>query len=259
MIRTSILILFTFSLPVSSFSQRVVRKGVTPVNKPQPEKKSEKISPDQFRGKWQEVKRMAGKQNIGFTDTLYLNFFKRDSVITRNGGMEMSQKGLVQVDGNRVFFAGDDYGIVKFQKHLVLDDGEYIRTLESREAFYADSLGLIKVPKENIKDPVAINANLLKGKWFVYRTQSVPGESVPDSILIRNIEFKETGGKMVTGSMSVQKKGSMETVPFEALINEKEMHIKTTVSNWNLRFYKISEKEIIFGNMGGIVYFAKQF
>ncbi|RZK39262.1 MAG: hypothetical protein EOO61_07300 [Hymenobacter sp.] len=130
--------------------------------------------------------------------------------------------------------------------------------MESREAFYSDSLGLIKVPKENISNPVVIDAKLLKGKWHVYRTQSVPGESVPDSILIRNIDFKEENNK-ITGTMGVQKGGSMETVPFDAMISEKEMHLKTSIADWSLRFYKISSKEIIFGNMGGIVYFAKQF
>lgn len=238
------------------FAQKVVRKGVTPVTVVKTPKKQVKYSPELFRGKWQEVKRVAGKSSVDFEDTLYLNFFKRDSVITRNAGMQMSQKGLVQVDGNHAFFAGDDYTILLFQKSLVLDDGVYIRTLESREAFYADSLGLIKIPVENIKEPIVIDGKLLKGKWHVYRTQSAPGESVPDSTLIRNIEFKEGGG---TGTIGVQKKGTMETLTFVAIVDGTQMTLKTPGDVWNLRFYKISPKEIIFGNMGGIVYFAKQF
>ncbi len=256
MIRYFVSVFFIISVPAIGCAQRVVRKGVTPVNKPQTAKKAEKYSPDLFRGKWQEVKRVAGKSAVDFEDTLYLNFFKRDSVITRHAGMQMSQKGLVQVDGSQAFFAGDDYTILRFQKNLVLDDGVYIRTLESREAFYADSLGLIKVPRENIKDPVVIDLKLLPGKWHVYRTQSTPGESVPDSVLIRSIEFKE-GGK--TGTMGVQKKGLMESVSFDAEVDGTQMSLKTSAGMWHFRFYKISSKEIIFGNMGGIVYFAKQF
>ncbi|MGZ5221537.1 MAG: hypothetical protein ACXWC7_15720 [Chitinophagaceae bacterium] len=172
----------------------------------------------------------------------------------------MSQKGIVQVEGNQVFFAGDDYTIVRFQKHLVLDDGTAIRILESREAFHSDSLGLIKIPVENIKDPLTIIPKKLVGKWHVYRTQSTPGESVPDSALIRNIEFKEAAeGKNSSGTIGVQKKGTMESFPFEAIINGKEMEIKTAGQIWNLRVYKATSKELIFGNMGGLVYFAKQF
>lgn len=253
----SLLFALLISIPSMSFAQRVVRKGVTPVNRPAPAKKAEKFTADLFRGKWQEVRRtVAGKKPVDFTDTLFLNFFKRDSVISRNGAMEMSQKGLVQVEGNQAFFAGDDYTIIRFQKHLVLDDGVYIRTLESRDAFYTDSLGLTKIPAENIKEPVIIEARLLPGKWHVYRTQSTPGESVPDSTLIRNIEFKEDGK---TGSLGVQRRSNMETISFDATIDGTLMQLKTPAGIWNLRFYKISPKEIIFGNMGGIVYFAKQF
>ena len=260
MSRCIAILFLIFSVPALSFGQRVVRKGVTS-NKKTQTSKAEKYSPELFRGKWQEVKRVgADKRSMDFTDTLFLNFFKRDSVITRNGGMEMSQKGLVQVEGNQAFFAGDDYTIVRFQNNLILDDGVSIRTLEKREAFYSDSLGLVKIPVDNIKDPITIVAKNLVGKWHVYRTQSIPGESVPDSTLVRNIEFKEAGnGKDPVGIIGVQKKGAMETLPFEAIIRDKEMEIRTKSEVWNLRVYKLTSKEFVFGNMGGLVYFAKQF
>jgi hypothetical protein len=213
----------------------------------------------QLTGKWQEVKRtpLNSSVSIPYADSLQLNFYKRDSVIVRDG-VSMSQKGNASVNGTGLQVAGDAYTIVSLSKNtLLINDGEYNRVLTRRKTFYHETLGKIVVQKEDISDPVSIDKSKLDGKWHVYRTQAVPG-GAEDSAIIKQINFRDTGSETISGEIIFTKAGVTETQPFTATLDKTSIVISSTGLLWNLLTYKANGKEFIFGHQGGLVYFAKK-
>lgn len=256
-----ILVCFLFALPVIT-AQKIVVKGVTPrgkVVKKTPVQPTYNIL--QLTGKWQETRRKVITSNtkVGFTDTLQLNFNKRDSVIVRDG-ISMSQKGYASVDGNKLQVAGDAYIIISLTKNiLVINDGEYIREFHKRKIYYHETLGKIIIPKENLSDPVIVDLKKVMGKWVVYRTQATPGV-VDDSAIIKNLNFSTVNeDNSVTGEITFTKANITESHPIKAIFEKGTMLIKTLNHSWILNTYKASDNELVFGQQGGMVYFAKQF
>lgn len=237
----------------------VVRKGTV---RPKTAAAAVPYSVGQLTGKWQETKRTAvssGKR-LSFTDTLQLDFNKRDSVITRNGD-GMSRKGFAAVkEFNTLEAAGDTYSIVSLNKNtVVINDGEFIRQLQKKKLFYHETLGRTVIPKENLSDPEPVNVKKIIGKWDVYRTQATPGAAETDSALIKHLSFSQVNEDgSVSGEINFSKSNLTQTLPFNALFNKGTLQITTADHTWDLITYKADGKEFVFGHHGGLVYFAKQ-
>lgn len=243
----------------NSYAQKVVVKGRTPVVQ-----KSRAIQPaysmEQLVGKWQEVKRRnLNGDPVDFTDSLQLNFSKRDSVIIRDG-ITLSHKGSASIsDPNNLNVAGDNYSINSLSKNrLVINDGEYLRELVKRKNFYYEHMGKIILPAENISQPISVDGKRLLGKWYVYRTQASPGET-QDSAVIKTINvLKLQSSILSTGEITFTKNAVTKILPFEATVEKGLMTLVTSDHTWHLHTYKADGKEFIFGNQGGLVYFSKK-
>lgn len=240
-------------------AQRVVVKGRSATS----QKRSAVLptySMEQLTGKWQEVRRRnLNGGPVDFTDSLQLNFNKRDSVIVRDG-ISFSHKGYAFIDNrNKLGVAGDNYSINSLSKNnLIINDGQYLREFTRRKNFYHESLGKIVVPAENISQPVSVEGKKLLGKWYVYRTQASPGES-QDSALIKIINMVQSkSNTTATGEITFTKNAVTKTLPFEGSMDKGVITLVTSEQTWNLNTYKADGKEFIFGNQGGLVYFSKK-
>ncbi|MEO5984132.1 MAG: hypothetical protein ABIP80_01425, partial [Ferruginibacter sp.] len=231
MFKMSVILLFL--IPPELMAQVVV-KGRKPA-RTQQVYMAPIYSLSQLTGKWQEIKRtpLNTSVSIPYADSLQLNFYKRDSVIVRDG-VSMSQKGNTSISGKALQVAGDTYTIVSLSKNtLIINDGEYYRLLNRRKTFYHETLGKIIVQKENISDPVVIEKSNLEGKWHVYRTQAMPG-AAEDSAIIKQINFKDTGSKSVSGEIVFTKAGITQTQPFTGILDKTSLVISSTGLLWNL-------------------------
>ncbi|MEO6584131.1 MAG: hypothetical protein ABIO05_07390 [Ferruginibacter sp.] len=209
-------------------------------------------------GKWQEIKRTSlSGSRFKFGDSLQLNFNKRDSVIVRDG-ITMSQQGGASVMQDKLSLAGDMYDILSLNNDkLVINDGTYIRVLQRKKSFYYESLGKIIISRDNLSIPVIPETKKLQGKWYVYRTQATPGAAA-DSAIIKNIVFNKNKTSL-SGQVTFNKDGLPQAQPFSATINKSQLLISTTMHIWDVQIFKADGKELVFGNEGGLVYFAKQF
>ena len=251
-----------FSSLITASAQTTIETTVTPkgaVSKAEVAVRSYDIR--QLTGKWQEIRRkpVSTSTKVSFTDTLQLNFNKRDSVIVRDGS-SMSQKGYAEIEGtNNLEVAGDVYTIVSLKGNkLVVNDGEFIRELHKKKRFYHETLGTIIIPKEDLSDPEVVNIKKVIGKWDVYRTQAVPGVA-EDSAIIKHVSFTniETDGS-VTGEVAYVKSGITEKFPVKGIFKKGTLRLTAPSYSWDLHTYKADGKEFVFGHQGGLVYFAKQ-
>lgn len=256
--------IFGFILALLIFTTANAQKLIVKGRNPTPQKRGvtpSHYSIEQLTGKWQEVKRsnISDGSRADFTDSLQLNFSKRDSVIVRDG-ISFSHKGHASVDNtNKLVVAGDSYAIRSLSKNtLIINDGDYIRAFSKRKNFHHENMGKIIIPKENISDPISVDGKKLIGKWYVYRTQASPGES-QDSAIIKNIKLIQTANNTsATGEITFTKNAITQIVPLEATVEKGMIRLVTKDQIWNLQTYKADGKEFIFGNPGGLVYFSKK-
>jgi hypothetical protein len=240
-------------------AQKVVRKGVKPV-KTRSSPKTVFYTIEQFTGKWQEIRRKNTDSNepVSFTDTLMLNFNKRDSVYVYDG-ISMSQRGLASIDGPAsLSLAGDTYSIVSMNKTtLTLNDGEYIRSFKKTPRFYHETFGNLKADAESFEKPKAIDPDKLHGRWDVYRRQANPGTT--ESLLIKSITFNRSVKDSVSGSISIYSSGNTQTENFTGYISGTSMYINAPGINGTWATYKADGKEFVFGKDKEIIYYAKKF
>lgn len=250
------LILFAV-IPSHSYSQRVVRKGVTPVRVQKP-MKNISYNLGQFTGKWQEYSRRSVSNNgaMDFKDTVMLNFNKRDSVYVYDG-ITMSQRGVVSIEAPAsLTVAGDVYSIVSMSKSaMVLNDGEYLREFRKTKSFYHETLGKLKANIESHEKPLAISAAKLTGRWDIYRRQAKPGTA--DSILVKSITFTSTADSLA-GTISYYSTGTTSTEKFSGSISGTTLTVHTAKKHWTWDTFKADREEFVFGLDKEIIYYAKK-
>ena len=196
------IIFFLISLMYQStlIAQKVVRKGVRPV-RIKPAAATPAYSINQLTGKWQEHSRKmeSSKEQVSFTDSLMLDFYKRNAVLVKDG-ISISQKGMAFIDGTAtLLLAGDQYTIMMLDKNsLVINDGEFIRSLKKTKKFHSETLGFLKSDMESFEKPVAVNSNNLMGRWNIYRRQANPG--LKDSVLIKSMTFTAAAKDALAGT-----------------------------------------------------------
>ena len=243
-------------------AQQVVRKGV----KPTPIATTV-VAPnfelEQLTGKWQEWKRISllDKKAISFTDSLMLNFNKRDAVEVRDG-VSMALVGEAAIEKpNRLLLAGDNYTIISIgNNQLVINDGEYARYLKKKKSFYYETLGNIQVHSDDFTEAVKPNMALITGEWDIYRRQAAPGFINNESdLLVKKITIQtpgETG--MASGEISLYTKNGTEKMPCTISFQGTAMQVKTGTITLDYNIYKTSADEFIFGRKGGLMYYARK-
>lgn len=243
-------------------AQKVKRKGVTP-------KEITKKAPvalftiRQLNGKWQEVKRFPAnsKEAVAFSDTLLLQFKDGNVEIKDATSMRMSMKGEAQIDApNILTVAGDEYSIQSLDKSkLVIKDGEFTRELQSKESFYYETVGKLKVEKDSFTRPVVINIHDIKGRWLIYSRQAVPGTVTDQTALIKSVNILTVADDGTgTGEVVFYTKDVSQSQACTFSVKDGNFQIICEKYTWNYYSYKADGNEFVFGEIGKLIYYAKQ-
>lgn len=208
---------------------------------------------DTFRGKWQERSRSIKNKSIKFDDTLQLDFYKRDTVVLRNGS-GVSYRGGVLFVKDTLYASSVPFKVLQVSGYrLLLQDSLGMRTLVKVKRFHHDNLGLRAVATDDLSEPRNVGLNQLRGKWEVYRTEAAPGVA-EDSLIIRGMEISSGG----IAKMEFQNKKISFTSPATIQKSRVEYKLRLEDHIWPFHIYKLNRQEMVFGNHGGIVYFAKR-
>ena len=261
-----LLLVFT-SLTAESFSQRVKRKGVDPIDISKTKGKKYKgttFSIDMFAGKWQEVSRVnRGKEPADITDTLYFNFVSRNEVYSWQGN-QPKLKGAASVEspGNILLIVGDTYTIISTSKQEIVlyDQDKYYHTFEKKEVFYYETLGKLKVSQEVFNKPVKFSLKDIQGKWNVYRKQADPGAINPPTNIISKITIGEEGAEGTTkGEITFYVSEETKVLPCSISIKQTSIEVTAEGNTWELSVYKADGKEFVFGDASVLLYYSKPY
>jgi hypothetical protein len=256
----SIVIVTGLSFSAIAQKIKVKRKGVTPMDVT---KKGSTPTPasmynlGQFTGKWQEVARTdKSNTSTAFKDTLFYNFKGNGEVFSRDG-VNMSLMGEAAIEPGNVLLAAADVFTIKSVKsnQVVLDDGEYLHTLNKMKTFWYETLPTKTVVTEKFITPVTANASALSGKWKVYRREAKPGSS--DKVLIRILNIQDIKNEnSATGELMFYKTEKLETLPATFMLDGERLRISTDKNTWNMIVYKADGKDLVFGD-GSLMYYCK--
>lgn len=243
-------------------AQRVKRKGVQPVQTGSKGNKS--LSPytlDQLQGKWQEVSRYASNsvKAVDFPDSLLLKFENNKVELKDVISMNMSLKGVAQIEGDILTVAGDTYTILSLDKNmLVLDDGEFTKKLQHKEQFYYETLGKISVTSDSMNTPITIDPKNVEGKWMVYRRQALAGSVMEDAVVIKSLDiFPGNTIGSATGQVVCYKTDVSESFPCRIIFGKGNIQVITDKYTWDFTTYKADGNEFVFGEAGRLLYYAK--
>lgn len=267
MLKKNLLITFIVLLALNPlFSQRVKRKGVTPIdvskNKRLGEPETPVFTSSQFVGKWQEIVRSyKGKASMRYSDTIYLNFISNTKVTTKRG-MESSMEGEVAIDnpGNILLAAADVYTIVSVNNDTALldDQEDYVHTFIKVPQFNFENFGKNVVKQDEYTTPITATLSQLLGKWSVYKKTAKPGVINPPTNIISYIKISQkTGENSATGEVSFYQTDQTKNLPCTIKISGTNMNITAGNNTWNLLVYKTDAKEFVFGDANVLLYFAK--
>jgi hypothetical protein len=253
-----------FITTANAQTRRVKRQGVTPIQTgaSNQSKITYTYKADQFKGKWQEVKRFyKNQQPASIVDTVFL-FFKGDNKAETRDGTKTFMKGdvMIETPGNILVVAADVYTIISVSKDtIVLDDQEeFVHTLVKVEKFWHETVGKVAIVSDAFDNPVNPSIQNLMGNWGVYRRQSKPGALDAGTLLIKHLKIKEAkGANTATGEITVYTNQQSEQLSCTVTINGTNMLIKTEKQSWIFPVYKADGKELVFGDKSKLIYFAK--
>ena len=252
------LFIFIFIISVS-FSQRVTRNGVRPVDvsKNGGKREAYNYKIEQFYGRWQEIERVdATKTPLSFSDTTYLDITDSARAFIKQGASaKMIGEVFLDHPGNILMAVSTYYKIIKAdQEQMILseDDG-VLHSFKKVDFFWKDRAQL------DLTEPILINPAGLVGKWFVYKKQSAVNSSGFSGIIINKLEVIDPAGKVqFSGNISFLEKGNTKQLSFLGMPGNKALLISAEKYKWSLTFYKVDQKEIIFSDESGVKYFAKK-
>lgn len=258
------LILLILLIPVTiltATAQEVKRKGVT-VSQVKKKESVARYSLSQLGGRWQEIKRIpaGSKEPTDFSDSLLMKFDNDKVEVKYATSMTMAMNGTAQIDApNSLAAAGDIYSIRALDKsQLVIDDGEFTRTMQKKDQFYYETARKIKEEKDSLPKPVNIDINNLKGKWLVYARKAEPGATNAQTVLIKSLDItsvSEDGiafGQVVFYTTDISKSSPCQVVTKDGLVK-----IITEKDTWSFYAYKADGKEFVFGDTAKLVYYSK--
>jgi len=255
-----IILLIVSSTQLTS-AQRVVRKGVKPVSSGNSAPQA-RYNISQLNGKWQEFKRSSrdGSANIEFTDTLQVHLRGVNAELREGNTMNMNMKGQARITAPNILeIAGDTYSIISLtSSELVIDDGEFRRSLKKIRTFHYETLGKQAIKQEEFSTPLVSDLSHFKGKWQVYRTSALPGYVNSNTNLIKSIEIKSDSiGRYAVGNISYHNNDVLQTRPVKISFEGNILKLEASDNKWEIYLYKLSNGEMVFGKAGELVYYAK--
>jgi hypothetical protein len=258
------LIIAVLLLSFLTTNAQVRRKGVTPINTGvKNEQKSSDYSLSQFKGKWQEFKRMDYRGNeVGFTDSLQINFLDSTRAETRTSiSNSMSMTGAASVDGdNNLAVAADSYTIKSFGKNeMILDDDvEYLHQFKKVDQYWYETLGKVQVKQDSYDTSVKTSLSTIIGKWSIYKRQAKPGFITGDMQLLKYVNINvKTSDSTASGDVTFYQGQSAQQLPCTVSLNGSNIKIAAGANNWNLSVFQADGSNFIFGNEG-LLYFSKK-
>lgn len=266
-LKNLLLLLLSGLLCVSTYSQRVKRKGVEAIDVTRNKGKAAAYAGpvfkvEQLTGKWQETGREI--KSIGLMrikDTLMLNFTEPGKVITREGNQgNMSGEAAIDKPGNILIAAADYYSIVSADSNqLVLDDEDgCTHTFTKTKQFAYETYGRIAVNADTYTVPVSFKFASIMGRWSVYRRKAKPGAAYPPVNMIQYLFITQkkddsNGGGEITFYQNEKTTAQACSIS----IADKCLAIKAGATEWLLPVYKADGKELVFGNPETLLYYAK--
>jgi hypothetical protein len=263
------LLIITMAIFATTVSaQRVMRKGTRPVQltpkgtDPDAVKTDKKIfSLTDVQGKWQESARrnIGSAEKLSYTDTLMINIYGDKSEVRE--GMSMNMKGDAAVDeGDNLSVAADVYIIRKIDNdQMLLDDGEYLRTMQKVKVFYLETVGKDSIKHSVYQLPQSVPAANLYGKWVVYRREAKPGVINSQTELVKSITIsKDNAGKASKGEIVIYSKDLSEKLDCFVTLKDDNMEVVTKNKSWNFKTYLADNNEFVFGQAGEVMNYSKK-
>lgn len=217
----------------------------------------------QFNGKWQETYRTDNSNNLlDFTDTVYLHFTDTGRVITRNGTTS-NMRGEAAIEAPNVLLAaGDVYTVVSLTDSImVLDNQEgFLHTLKRTKQYHFESYGKVLVKQDEFSDPIPVLLQDVLGKWMVYRKLAKPGAINPPVNIITYLKITDsTGENTATGEITFYQTDRSIMLPCNIRVTNAGLDITAGEFSWQLFIYKADKKEMVFGDVGALLYYSKSY
>lgn len=251
-----------------TIAQKVTRKGMPPIDVSKDKtgrgkKKTSIYNIGQFNGKWQETYRTDNSNNLlNFTDTVYLHFTDTGRVITRNGNTSNMKGDAAIDDPNTLLAAADVYTIVSMSDSvLVLDNQEgLVHTMKRTNQFVFENYGKAAVKQDEFSDPVAVTLADVLGKWMIYRKTAKPGAINPPVNIITYLKITDsTGENTAKGEVTFYQTDKSMMQPCTIKVTNAGLDITAGDYNWQLFVYKANKKELVFGDVAVLLYYAKSY
>ena len=256
---TLIVILFA----LSASAQKVIRKGMPPISKTVVRTEgSPMYDIRKLNGKWQEIARRTSKnENLPFTDTLLFVINNNKGFIKDATSMNMTMKGDVSIEGPSTLLIGSDaFNILRQQGNLLfLNDDNFIRTMKRVPRFYYETVGKDSIKLPEYQTAITADMNNIMGKWLVYRRQAEPGFITGSTELIKYITVRSGSGMQGSGEITVYNGENIsETYPAEFMLSPGRMTVTSKKGTMSFNTYKANGKELVFGDLKGVLNYAKQ-
>ena len=264
--KSVLIVVFLTLITGISFSQRVKRNGVEPMdvskNKRTQNLNSSRFQISQLNGKWQETSRST-KNNIPvkILDTVYLNFTGNSKVITRDGNNANIIGVAVIESGNVLLAASDIYTIVSVTDSVIILDNQenLLHSFKKTAAFYFESFGKLSVTQEEFTEPVSVTNSAIIGNWSIYKRVAKPGTINPPVNIIITLKITEAINEdKAMGEITFYQTDKSETLPCSIKITNIGIEIISGQNVWSLLTYKITEKEFVFGDAAMMLYYARR-
>lgn len=267
-IKKIVALLLILAVAGTSAAQKVTRKGMPPIDVSKDKtgrgkKKASLYQVGQFNGKWQETYRTDNSNNLlDFTDTLYLHFPDTGRVVTRNGTTSNMRGDAAIADPDILLAAADVYTIVSLSDSIaVLDNQEgQVHTMKRTNHFHFENYGKTAVKQEAFSDPVPVTLTDVLGKWMVYRKTAKPGAINPPVNIITYLKITDsTGENTANGEVTFYQTDRSMMQPCAVKVTNAGLDITAGECNWQLFIYKASKKELVFGDVDVLLYYAKSY
>ncbi len=244
-------------------AQKVKRKGTTPIMvKSKKEQMVTSFTLEQLTGKWQESGRKDRDANAfaEIQDTIYLNFYEKGKVHTREGN-KPDIKGEAYIDNDNTLTAAADYYTIKSisDSEMVLDDNDdFIHTFRKKDFFWFDNVGKDSVTFETYTSVVEIKIGDILGNWMVYKRKAAPGAVDAKAPIIRYLKITDKiSDNAAKGQVTFYKEDVTQELPCNVTIYKTGIQVTAENYNWYLPVYKADGNELVFGNAELMLYYCK--
>ena len=241
--------------------QKVKRKGVDPIPVRNPSK-APQFSLEQMQGRWQEIKRIPanGQDGISFNDTLQIRIEGKKAEVKDATSMQIGMKGEAQIEeGNTLTVAADVFTILSVDSNsLRLNDGEFTRVLVKKEKYYTETVGKQTIEQEKYEEAISIDLRTNAGRWIIYRRQAEAGIRSDELALLKSFEINDfLSDNKGSGTVVFYNSDKTETLPCTFIFSDGSLTMDTEKHVWVFTTYKGDGKELVFGEKGKFLYYAK--